>query len=549
MSSKEMIYSSVSFIESCLSEEFSIGDLAGKVFLSKTHYQRLFQAVMGEPVMEYVKKRRLQQAGIHLCESRESVLTIALRYGYSSHEGFTRAFKNYFGMSPSMYRKRYANTGRELYHEEVKHMITKEAKQNISEYAKDISKDLEALVKGIESWTEPANKEIERLGPYAGGMKVSFAEWSSLVQRIKTANKQMVEFLAQNTDVYELHDRSGQFMEMIDNITFQMNLLRFLTGVEVMRMGEHGATFKPILDGLAKLCKDEIINSKEPMSKLIIEIKHQILNEIKREALTCVNAMENTLSEAVKEGDYLTEKIDRLTASLGAYGRGFALVADETKKSTAIARELEQFMTDLAKETAKKDVLEFKEADKNPSYIKLINLSTAAFKTNVNAFNASVEAARSGGREDCVGCAEGVRNYAGVLQRAYVKCNDTNNDYIKYISILCEKEEHPGNLLKKQVSHIIFNVEFINTQLSLEAKRSSREDFLNLSGEFDRILTAFKNDLMPDGANLKDISKAFTEETAGIIKKGNKIAAEAGEWGKLISYILEEYADIVNLYC
>ena len=49
--SRNMIYSSISFIESRLSEELSINELAGQAFFSKTHYKRLFQAVVGEPVI------------------------------------------------------------------------------------------------------------------------------------------------------------------------------------------------------------------------------------------------------------------------------------------------------------------------------------------------------------------------------------------------------------------------------------------------------------------------------------------------------------------
>jgi len=72
-----MIYDSVSFIESRLSDELNVNYLAEQMFYSKSHYKRLFQAVIGEPVMEYVKKRRLQRAGMMLCETDKTILLIS----------------------------------------------------------------------------------------------------------------------------------------------------------------------------------------------------------------------------------------------------------------------------------------------------------------------------------------------------------------------------------------------------------------------------------------------------------------------------------------
>lgn len=58
MKNSNAINCSIDFIESRLTEAIDIGELAQQAFFSKTHYQRLFRAAVGEPVMEYVKNRR-----------------------------------------------------------------------------------------------------------------------------------------------------------------------------------------------------------------------------------------------------------------------------------------------------------------------------------------------------------------------------------------------------------------------------------------------------------------------------------------------------------
>ncbi len=109
MKNSNALDGSIDFIESRLTQTIDIGELAQQAFFSKTHYQRLFRAIVGEPVMEYVKNRRLQLACRDVQAGNTGILDIALRYGYDSHEGFTRAFKAYFGVTPSEYRK-YSHT-------------------------------------------------------------------------------------------------------------------------------------------------------------------------------------------------------------------------------------------------------------------------------------------------------------------------------------------------------------------------------------------------------------------------------------------------------
>ncbi|MDR1692740.1 MAG: helix-turn-helix transcriptional regulator, partial [Oscillospiraceae bacterium] len=99
------VFRSLSFIEARIQEKLTVAEIADSAYFSKYHYQRLFRDIVGKSVMEYVTKRKLTLAGRELLETQATVLDIALRFGYDSHEGFLRAFKAYMGVTPSEYRK------------------------------------------------------------------------------------------------------------------------------------------------------------------------------------------------------------------------------------------------------------------------------------------------------------------------------------------------------------------------------------------------------------------------------------------------------------
>jgi AraC family transcriptional regulator len=196
---KEAINSSVNFIEEKISEksadDLNIDELAERMHFSRTHYQRLFHAIMGEPVMEYIRKRKLQQACTALRESRDTILAIALNHGYASHEGFTRAFKAHFGVTPMQYRK--GQNGKiKLYPEEVMNM---NARQNIVKYANDFVKDLEALIDRLDTCAEPAERECSKMGINAAGISISLEEIRNLLGRMKNAKKEILEIFDEET--------------------------------------------------------------------------------------------------------------------------------------------------------------------------------------------------------------------------------------------------------------------------------------------------------------------------------------------------------------
>lgn len=104
MTAWESIQITLDWIENHASEDTSIDQLAQLAHLSQFYYQRLFSRLVGKPVMEYVKLRRLAKAADQLAQHGGKILDAALQHGFGSHEGFTRAFRETYGMTPEEFR-------------------------------------------------------------------------------------------------------------------------------------------------------------------------------------------------------------------------------------------------------------------------------------------------------------------------------------------------------------------------------------------------------------------------------------------------------------
>lgn len=100
------VQKTLDYIESHLKAPVTLEALARLAAFSPHHYHRIFQALVGEPVMEYVRRRRLSEAGREmLADPTKRMLDLALEYQFSSQEAFIRAFRKCFGMTPGEFRR------------------------------------------------------------------------------------------------------------------------------------------------------------------------------------------------------------------------------------------------------------------------------------------------------------------------------------------------------------------------------------------------------------------------------------------------------------
>lgn len=106
---QKQIQQIVNEIDGCLEtrrdEALTLRDLAGKLGYSEFHMTRKFREITGMGFRDYLQGRKLAFALKEVRDSEKSMLDIALDYGFSSNEAFTRAFKRSYGVTPSQYRK------------------------------------------------------------------------------------------------------------------------------------------------------------------------------------------------------------------------------------------------------------------------------------------------------------------------------------------------------------------------------------------------------------------------------------------------------------
>src|SRR3954467_1430843 len=92
------------YIESHLAGQLRLDEIAATSGVSRFHLVRAFAAATGFSVMRYVRARRLSEAAKALANGAPDILAVALDADYGSHEAFTRAFRDHFGVTPETVR-------------------------------------------------------------------------------------------------------------------------------------------------------------------------------------------------------------------------------------------------------------------------------------------------------------------------------------------------------------------------------------------------------------------------------------------------------------
>ncbi len=94
------------YIDEYLDGELSLDKVASAAHTSPFHFHRLFKTEMGETLNSYITRRRIEKAASILIRRSEiSISELSLMHGFSSNSSFTRTFKKYYGVSPSIFRE------------------------------------------------------------------------------------------------------------------------------------------------------------------------------------------------------------------------------------------------------------------------------------------------------------------------------------------------------------------------------------------------------------------------------------------------------------
>lgn len=104
MDTLKHLNAALKYIEEHMADEIDMGEVARMALCSEYHFRRMFPYLAGVSLSEYIRRRRLTLAAFELQEKDAKVIDVALKYGYSSPDSFSRAFQNVHGISPSQAR-------------------------------------------------------------------------------------------------------------------------------------------------------------------------------------------------------------------------------------------------------------------------------------------------------------------------------------------------------------------------------------------------------------------------------------------------------------
>lgn len=99
------INKAIDFIESNISENLNLDEVAEIANFSKFHFHRIFGAMVGETLNAYIKRIRMQRSASLLVGTAYSIAEICDMLGFNSQAAFARAFKDYYEISASEFRR------------------------------------------------------------------------------------------------------------------------------------------------------------------------------------------------------------------------------------------------------------------------------------------------------------------------------------------------------------------------------------------------------------------------------------------------------------
>lgn len=94
------ILKALEFIDRHLCDEFSLDDIAGIAGYSSFHFARKLKEETGKTVMDHVREKRIFAAACEL-KAGANVCDTAMKYGFDTHAGFTKAFTLIYGCTPA----------------------------------------------------------------------------------------------------------------------------------------------------------------------------------------------------------------------------------------------------------------------------------------------------------------------------------------------------------------------------------------------------------------------------------------------------------------
>jgi len=318
MNKNEPILRSLATIETNILEKLTVEALAGDIHFSKRHYQRLFREIVGDSVMHYVARRKITLAAKELATTNATILEIALKYGYESHEGFTRSFQSIMGVSPSKYRTYHLSP---TSHQKPRGELIMTHSQNTEQ----LLKELNALIIQTKETAQFAQKS--KLEQPAAALYSDF--WDSVIDRTEAIAEDLQGILKRISDIPRCPDEiSNRFLLMrtMEDTAFRSYVLSLQVGLTVSRaQSAHREAFRPICDRYRCFAKDAEVKVDKLVAfykELVTLIFSDMQENAKQLLQTAVETGKSAASVLTSSKEYpyayLANEITRITDTLSA---------------------------------------------------------------------------------------------------------------------------------------------------------------------------------------------------------------------------------------
>ena len=97
------------YIDQHLDSDLSLDAVADVACFSPFHFHRIFSSITGETLNDYVTRQRIERSAVDLLHTNISIAEVTIKNGFSCNSAFTRAFRKYYDVSPTGFRKSNPN--------------------------------------------------------------------------------------------------------------------------------------------------------------------------------------------------------------------------------------------------------------------------------------------------------------------------------------------------------------------------------------------------------------------------------------------------------
>mgnify|MGYP000352656278 CR=1 FL=1 len=103
----ERLSENTDYIEEHHTERLSLEEVSGRFYLSREYFSRFFKENMGVTFSKYLNQIRLMHIYHDLCSTKENILDITEKHGFTNYKLFRQMFQEHFGDTPTQIRRNY----------------------------------------------------------------------------------------------------------------------------------------------------------------------------------------------------------------------------------------------------------------------------------------------------------------------------------------------------------------------------------------------------------------------------------------------------------